>query len=159
MTWHITFTCIVDVRHFRNANNLPAFPYALWRKASKGTISSIHCILIQWPKNACFKHLFIFLSVKLLLPNMQVFLPRTNTSMCQFPRISTYTAVVLKLLKQRLNAKQRGCKVCDVWLGSVALLTKMSQLGHYEIIRTDGNVHWECSSRANPREIVIIDKD
>ena len=41
----------------------------------------------------------------------------------------------------------------------LALLTKMSQLGHYETIRTDGNVHWERSSRANPREIVIIDKD
>ena len=35
----------------------------------------------------------------------------------------------------------------------------MSQLGHYETIRTYGNVHWKHSSRANPREIVIIDKD
>ena len=35
----------------------------------------------------------------------------------------------------------------------------MSQLGHYETIRTNGNVHWERSLRANPREIVIIDKD
>ena len=26
-------------------------------------------------------------------------------------------------------------------------------------IRTDGNMHWERSSRAKPREIVIIDKD
>ena len=41
----------------------------------------------------------------------------------------------------------------------MALLTKMSQLSHYETIRTDGNMHWERSSRANPREIIIIDKD
>ena len=41
----------------------------------------------------------------------------------------------------------------------MALLTKMSQLGHYETIRSDGNVHWEHNSRANPHEIVIIDKD
>ena len=25
----------------------------------------------------------------------------------------------------------------------MALLTKVSQLDHYETIRTDGNVHWE----------------
>ena len=41
----------------------------------------------------------------------------------------------------------------------MALLTKMIQFGHYKTICTDGNVHWERSSRANPREIVIIDKD
>ena len=41
----------------------------------------------------------------------------------------------------------------------MALLTKMSQLGRFETIRTDGNMHWERSSRAKPREIVIIDKD
>ena len=29
--------------------------------------------------------------------------------------------------------------------GNLALLTKMSQLGHYETIRNDGNVHWERS--------------
>ena len=40
----------------------------------------------------------------------------------------------------------------------MGLLTKMSQLGHYEIIHTDGNVHWERSSQVNPREIAIIDK-
>ena len=33
----------------------------------------------------------------------------------------------------------------------------MSQLGHYETIRTNGNVHWELSSRANPCENDIID--
>ncbi len=38
------------------------------------------------------------------------------------------------------------------------LLIKMSQLGHYETIRTDRNVHWERSSRVNPREIAIINK-
>ena len=36
--------------------------------------------------------------------------------------------------------------------------TKMSQLGHYETIHTDRNVHWERSSRVNPREIAIINK-
>ena len=40
----------------------------------------------------------------------------------------------------------------------MALFTKMSQLGHYETIRTDGNVHWERSSQVNPCEIAIIDK-
>ena len=39
----------------------------------------------------------------------------------------------------------------------MALLIEMSQLGHYETIRTDGNVPWEHSSRANPHGIVIID--
>ena len=41
----------------------------------------------------------------------------------------------------------------------MALVTKMSKLGHYETIRTYGNVHWKHSSRANPHKIVIIDKD
>ena len=34
----------------------------------------------------------------------------------------------------------------------------MSQLGHYETIYTDRNVHWERSSQVNPREIAIINK-
>ena len=40
----------------------------------------------------------------------------------------------------------------------MALLTKTSQLGHNETIRTNGNVHWERSLRVNFREIAIIDK-
>ena len=57
---------------------------------------------------------------------------------------------------------QKFIHTCDLSTVEVihplALLTKMSQLGHYETIRTDGNVHWERSSRVNPREIAIIDK-
>ena len=41
---------------------------------------------------------------------------------------------------------------------NLALLAKMSQLGHYETIGTYGNVHWERSSQVNPHEIAIIDK-
>jgi hypothetical protein len=39
----------------------------------------------------------------------------------------------------------------------MGLSTKMSQLGHYETIRTFGNVHWEHSSRAKSREYDLID--
>jgi hypothetical protein len=39
----------------------------------------------------------------------------------------------------------------------MALSTKMSQLGHYEIIRTHGNVHLERSSRAYSPEDDFID--
>jgi hypothetical protein len=35
----------------------------------------------------------------------------------------------------------------------MGILTKMSQLGHYESIRTHGNVHWERDSRVNTREL------
>jgi hypothetical protein len=36
---------------------------------------------------------------------------------------------------------------------NMGLSTKMSQLGHYETIRTLGNVHWERTPRAKSREI------
>ena len=45
-------------------------------------------------------------------------------------------------------------EVIDRWM---AFSTKMSQLGHYETIRTLGKVHWERSSWAKSRENDFID--
>jgi hypothetical protein len=39
----------------------------------------------------------------------------------------------------------------------MALSTNMSQLGHYDTIRTLGKVHWERSSQAKSRENDFID--
>jgi hypothetical protein len=40
--------------------------------------------------------------------------------------------------------------------GKMRLSTKMSQLGHYETIRTSRNVHWERASQAKSRENQFI---
>jgi hypothetical protein len=39
-----------------------------------------------------------------------------------------------------------------MYIIKMALSTKMSQLGHYETIRTFGNVHWEHSTRVKSHE-------